>query len=183
MARKRQLLQRLRSWRWLAVVFLVMPVVVFVFAAPRLITTATDTDPSSPRFDVVARVVDGDTLVMRFGERIRLIGVDTPESVHPKKRVEHFAKEATEFTRKMVEGKSVRLEFDPANARANHKDNTEQKRTLAYLYLRDGTFLNAEIIRQGYGFALTRYPFKYMEEFRRLEREAREQGRGLWKAY
>jgi micrococcal nuclease len=54
-------------------------------------------------------------------------------------------------------------------------------RLLAYVYLMDGTFLNAEIIKQGYGFAYTRFPFKYLEEFRRYEREARENGRGLWK--
>jgi micrococcal nuclease len=53
-------------------------------------------------------------------------------------------------------------------------------RTLAYVYLKDGTFLNAEIIRHGYGSAYTKFPFKYMEEFRRYEREAREKRRGLW---
>lgn len=114
------------------------------------------------------------------GERVRLIGVDTPETKHPKKPVERFGKEANEFTRHMVEGKRVRLELDPANATTAHKDNTQQKRTLAYVFLDDGTLLNAEIIKQGYGFALSRYPFASMEEFRRLEREAREQGRGLW---
>jgi micrococcal nuclease len=80
----------------------------------------------------------------------------------------------------MAQGKRVRLEYDQANAARGHKDNTPQKRTLAYVYLEDGTLLNAEIIRQGYGFALTRYPFSRMEEFRRLEREAREERRGLW---
>jgi micrococcal nuclease len=85
--------------------------------------------------------------------------VDTPESVHPNKQVEYFAQEAAAFTRRMVEGKRVRLEFDQANAVTGHKDNTAQKRTLAYVYLEDGTLLNAEIIRHGYGFALTRYPF------------------------
>jgi endonuclease YncB( thermonuclease family) len=74
----------------------------------------------------------------------------------------------------------VRLELDPANAATGHRDNTPQKRTLAYVFLDDGMLLNAEIIKQGYGFALSRYPFARMEEFRRLEREAREQGRGLW---
>jgi micrococcal nuclease len=83
----------------------------------------------------------------------------------------------------MVEGKRVRLEFDPANAATAHKDNTPQKRTLAYVYLENGTLLNAEIIRQGYGFALTRFPFARLEEFRRLEREARQEQRGLWKTH
>jgi putative tryptophan/tyrosine transport system substrate-binding protein len=99
---------------------------------------------------------------------VRLIGVDTPETKHPKKPVERFGKEASEFTRRMVEGKRVRLELDPANAAIGHKDNTPQRRTLAYVFLEDGTLLNAEIIKQGYGFALSRYPFARMEEFRRL---------------
>jgi micrococcal nuclease len=127
-------------------------------------------------FEVVERVVDGDTLLLASGERARLIGVDTPETKHPKKPVERFGKEASEFTRHMVEGKRVRLELDPANAATSHKDNTPQKRTLAYVFLDDGRLLNAEIIKQGYGFALTRFSFSRMEEFRRLEHEAREQG-------
>jgi endonuclease YncB( thermonuclease family) len=79
--------------------------------------------------------------------------------------MERFGKEASEFTRHMVEGKRVRLEFDDANAARGHKDNTEQKRTLAYVYLGDGTLLNAEIIRQGYGFALTRYTGVFVRKF------------------
>jgi micrococcal nuclease len=80
----------------------------------------------------------------------------------------------------MVEGKLVRLEFDPdASRRSNGKDR--YSRTLAYVFLQDGTHLNAEIIRQGYGFAVSGSPpLKYHEEFRRLEREAREQRWGLW---
>ncbi len=78
----------------------------------------------------------------------------------------------------MVQGNKVRLEFDQANAHIGHKDR--YKRTLAYVFLGDGTFLNAEIIKQGYGHAYTRFPFKYLDEFRRFEREARGQHRGLW---
>jgi micrococcal nuclease len=83
----------------------------------------------------------------------------------------------------MVEGKRVRLEFDPVNAPRAHKDSTQQRRTLASVFLEDGTLLNTEIVRQGYGFAYTRFPFVRLEEFRRVEREAREQRRGLWALY
>jgi micrococcal nuclease len=121
----------------------------------------------------VIRVVDGDTLQLDGGERVRLIGVDTPETVHPNKPVGYFGKEASAFTKRMAEGKRARLEFDV--------ERTDRfGRTLAYVYLEDGTFLNAEIIREGYGHAETRFPFRYLEQFRAHEREAREQRRGLW---
>lgn len=126
----------------------------------------------------VTRVVDGDTLVVSIAgqeERVRLIGVDTPETVHPQKPVEYFGKEASAFTRQLVEGKTVRLEED-----ADTTDRDRYDRLLRYAYLPDGRLLNAEIIGQGYGHAYTRFPFTKMEEFRRLQREAREAGRGLW---
>jgi micrococcal nuclease len=72
-----------------------------------------------------------------------------------------------------VGGKPVRLEYD-----LQRQD--KYGRTLAYIYLEDGRFVNAEIIKQGYGFAYTRFPFKFLEQFRQLEREAREAKRGLW---
>jgi len=75
----------------------------------------------------------------------------------------------------MAEGALVQLEADPQNA-----DRDKYNRLLRYVYLPDGKLLNAEIIAQGYGFAYTQYPFSKMEEFRQLEREAREASRGLW---
>ena len=122
----------------------------------------------------VKRVIDGDTLLLTNGERVRLIGVDTPETKHPQKPVQKFGKEAYLFTKRMVEGKEVRLDYD-------WQKKDKYGRILAYIYLTDGTFLNAEIIRQGYGFAYTRFPFKFLEEFRVYEREAREKRKGLWK--
>jgi micrococcal nuclease len=107
--------------------------------------------------------------------KVRLIGVDTPETKDPRKPVQYFGKEATAFTQRLVEGKRVRLEYDQQRV-------DKYGRTLAYVYLDDGTFVNAEIIRQGYGFAYTRFPFRYLEQFRQWERDARESGRGLWGA-
>jgi endonuclease YncB( thermonuclease family) len=127
------------------------------------------------QFVKVKRVIDGDTIMLQSGERVRLIGVDTPETVHPKKPVEKFGKEASAFTKRTAEGKRVRLEYDQANAVRGHKDSTPQRRTLAYVFLEDGTLLNTEIIRHGYGYALTRFPFSRLEELRRLERDAQEE--------
>ena len=130
---------------------------------------------------VVTRVVDGDTIVVTIDgrdEKVRLIGVDTPETVDPRKPVQYFGKEASSFTKRMATGKTVRLELDQASAVTGHRD--KYGRLLAYVYLPDGTLLNAEIIRQGYGHAYTRFPFARMDEFRALERKAQEAGRGLW---
>jgi micrococcal nuclease len=122
---------------------------------------------------VVVRVVDGDTLILDGNERVRLIGVDTPESVDPRRPVQYFGKEAAAFTRRMAEGRRVRLDYD-------WERQDRYGRTLAYVYLEDGTFLNAEIIRQGYGHAYTRFPFRYADQFRAYEGAARESRRGLW---
>ena len=131
--------------------------------------------PSSASAQLVTRVVDGDTIVVAGVGTIRLIGVDTPETVDPRRPVQYFGKQASEFTRRMAQDKVVRLEFD-----AQRKD--KYQRTLAYAFFPDGTFLNAEIVKQGYGHAYVKYPFKYLDQFRGYEQEAREAGRGLWGA-
>jgi micrococcal nuclease len=125
-------------------------------------------------FPVVTRVIDGDTLVVEGVGTVRLIGVDTPETVDPRRPVQYFGREASDFTKQLATGKPVRLEFD--------RDRTDRYgRTLAYVYLQpEDLLLNAEIIRQGYGFAYTVFPFQMMDLFRALEREARASGRGLW---
>lgn len=124
---------------------------------------------------LVTRVIDGDTLVVQGIGTVRLIGVDTPETVDPRRPVQFFGKEASEFTRRMAQGRVVRLEFDGTRT-------DRYGRTLAYVYLPDATFLNAEIVKQGYGHAYTQFPFRYLDQFRAYEREAREAERGLWAA-
>ena len=126
------------------------------------------------REGVVQRVVDGDTVVLSTGERVRYIGIDTPELHHPRKPVEAYAREAMEFNRRLVEGKKIRLEFD-----LDRHDKYD--RLLAYVYLEDGTFVNAELVRQGYAQTLTIPPnVKYTDLFLKYQREAREGNRGLW---
>ncbi|MGH9870540.1 MAG: thermonuclease family protein [Candidatus Polarisedimenticolia bacterium] len=124
----------------------------------------------------VLAVVDGDTIKVELPsgvETVRLIGVDTP--VHPQKPVEHFGHEASSFTKRMAEGRVVRLEEDGQSA-----NRDRYGRLLRYVFLPDGRMLNAEIVAQGYGSAYVKYPFDRMEEFRGLERMAREGSLGLW---
>ena len=119
------------------------------------------------------KVIDGDTIVLDGNEIVRLIGIDTPETKDPRKPVQYYGREAYEFTKRLVEGKKVRLVYD-----LNKKD--KYGRTLAYVYLEDGTFLNAEVVKQGYGFAYRYFLFKYFDEFKQYEREARANEIGLW---
>ncbi len=121
----------------------------------------------------VTRIIDGDTVVVAGIGSVRLIGIDAPEMTDQRPEVLALAKASTAFVQRIAHGQTVRLEYD----RDRHD---KYGRTLAYLYLSDGLFLNAEIVRQGYGFAYTRYPFRYLEQFRGLEREARTANRGLW---
>ncbi|MEW6606065.1 MAG: thermonuclease family protein [bacterium] len=103
------------------------------------------------------------------------MGIDTPETVDPRKPVECFGKEATQKMKELVDSKTVKL------VRGKESSNRDRySRLLRYIYLIDNTFVNAEMIKQGYAYAYTKYPFEYMEEFKRYEREARENNRGLW---
>jgi endonuclease YncB( thermonuclease family) len=124
---------------------------------------------------LVERVVDGDTLVIAGGDRIRLIGVDTPETHHPTKAAQPFGQEAFAFTRRMTEGKQVVLRFDPGETKDRYG------RTLAYVYV-DGWFLNEALILQGLGRALTNYPFssEMKARFRAAEAQAKAAKRGVW---
>lgn len=126
----------------------------------------------------VVAVVDGDTLKVSLDgdvETVRLIGVDTPETVHPSKPVEYFGKEASEFLKHLVLNRTVLLTKDAETA-----NRDKYGRLLRYVYLDDGSLVNALIIQRGFGHAYTRFPFTRMEEFRSYERRAREAGEGLW---
>ena len=128
----------------------------------------------------VSRIVDGDTVDIISANdvvRIRLIGIDTPETVDPRKPVQAYGKEASNFLTNLLKGEEVYLEYEN-NAKPEYD---KYGRLLAYFYRApDGLFVNLEIIRQGYGHAYTVFPFKYMELFRAYEKRARENEKGLW---
>lgn len=120
----------------------------------------------------VKRVIDGDTIELANGERVRYIGIDTPE-IYPPRGPEYYSKEAKEANRTLVEGKRVRLEFDVEN-------RDKYGRLLAYVFV-DTIFVNAELLRLGYAKVYFVPPnVRYRALFIKLETEARSAGRGLW---
>lgn len=131
------------------------------------------------RFYEVVTVIDGDTFRINDGTlsglKVRLIGVDAPETRNTANKVKsEFGEASKSFLVSMLEGRRVRLEYDV--------DRTDKYgRTLAYVYLEDGTFVNAELVKRGYATILTIPPnVRYQELFLRLERKARAADRGLW---
>lgn len=138
-----------------------------------------DPQPPSGRLLPVLRVVDGDTFWAgdgsRKGLKVRLIGVNAPESRPAfRKPVEYFGREAKNYLGALLKGKKVRLEYDV--------DRTDRYgRALAYVFLEDGRFVNEELLRNGYAQVMTVPPnVKYADRFLRMQREARENQRGLW---
>lgn len=128
----------------------------------------------------VVRVVDGDTIVIDRGrgkERVRYIGIDTPESVKPGTPVEFMAREASAANEALVEGREVVLERDVS-------DVDRYDRLLRYIWLRDGdgwVFVNLELVRRGFAQVATYPPdVRWTETFLAAQREARDAGAGLW---
>ncbi len=122
---------------------------------------------------LVTRVVDGDTIEIDGGEKVRYIGVNTPESVDPRRKVQCFGKEASAYNKKMVLGKRVRLEPDI-------EDRDKYGRLLRYVWLGD-TMVNEQLVSDGYAQVMTIPPnVKYVDRFKAAQTEAREARRGLW---
>jgi len=128
---------------------------------------------------LVTRIVDGDTIEVDGIGKVRLIGVDTPETVDPRKPVQCFGKEATQKTTQMLLGKKVHLESDPSQG-----EKDKYNRALRYVFLEDGTNFNKWLIENGYAHEYTyNLPYKYQLEFKSAERSARESRKGLLVAY
>ncbi len=139
---------------------------------------AASPTPSGLQQALVVRVVDGDTIdVLIGGEKMRLryIGVDTPETVDPRRPVGCFGKEASARNRELVEGKTVGLEKDVS-------ETDRYGRLLRYIWL-DGRMVNARLVEEGYATASTFPPdVRHAELFATLQAQARDQKRGLWDA-
>lgn len=125
-------------------------------------------------FVLASKALDGDTIELADGRRVRAIGVDTPETVHPKKPLQCFGKEASDFTKSLVEGKPVRLVRDIS-------DTDKYGRLLRYIYMEDGTFVNLALVANGYATVSTYPPdIAHAADFQAAAAAARAAGRGLW---
>jgi len=140
--------------------------------------TGAPAQPPAAEHGFVVRVSDGDTILVNLHghlEKVRLIGVDTPEIGRGGRASEPFALEAARFTRRMVGHKRILLQAEPGRP-----DRDGYGRLLRYVLLESRICLNAELIRAGYGRELLRFPFSRSREYKALERQAREARRGLW---
>jgi micrococcal nuclease len=151
-------------------------------ARPAITRTATHSSSAAIETARVVRVVDGDTLVVEIDgreDRLRYIGVDTPETVKQNSPVECFGKEASQENTRLVAGQTIELEKDVSN-----RDRFD--RLLRYVYVVDPDtgerlFVNLELVARGYANVSTFPPdVRHEAEFRAAEREARDAGRGLW---
>jgi micrococcal nuclease len=122
---------------------------------------------------VVIRVIDGDTIELDDGRRVRYIGIDTPETVHPEKDVECYGPEATVRNRELVEGKTVEMQ-------AGVEESDRYRRLLRYVHV-DGRFVNALMVAEGYAHAS---PFgderRFRQVFAQLEQYSQLRDRGMW---
>jgi len=154
-----------------------IPATITTQITPVPTSTKVPTDDKQPYR--VVKVVDGDTIAVDINgvtESIRLIGIDTPETVDPRKPVQCFGIEASNKAKSTLNSKSVILETD--NSQGNRD---KYGRLLRYVYLEDGTNFNKLMIAEGYAFEYTyQTPYKYQTEFKQAELEAREAKRGLW---
>jgi micrococcal nuclease len=137
---------------------------------------------------LVKRVIDGDTFELENRDRVRMLGIDTPEkyesaklekdierSGQDKKTLQKLGELASQYTKKLIEGKRVILVPE-----SNYEDRDVYGRLLRYVYLEDGTFINKKIVEDGYAYAYRKYRISKLDEFIKDENDARSNKRGLW---
>jgi micrococcal nuclease len=158
--------------------FIILVPVILLISYIYVVPSSNKNNNSSAYTYYVERVVDGDTFQIKFNgklEKVRLIGVDTPETVNPNVPKEYFGKEASDFTKKMISKKNVRLEFDV-------QQRDKYGRLLCYVYLEDGRMLNEILLEEGYASVMTVPPnVKYSKRFLKLQQDSRNNKKGLWK--
>ena len=135
--------------------------------------------PSAKKYYKVVKVVDGDTIDVEIDgrtERVRLLGINTPEVVDPRRPVECFGREASAKAHELLDGREVELEADPSQT-----DRDKYDRLLRYARTKEGLFYNLEIIKAGYAYEYTYdLPYKYQAQFKATQQEAQNKKAGLW---
>jgi micrococcal nuclease len=152
----------------------------FVEPTPVADDAVKEEQKDTPILYQVTQVVDGDTIKVDLNgttETLRLIGIDTPETVDPRKPVQCFGEEASKKAKEILTDKKVTIEADPTQG-----ERDKYSRLLRYVFLEDGTFFNKQMIDEGYAHEYTYQsnPYKYQTEFKDAEKSAREGKKGLW---
>lgn len=146
---------------------------------PKITIIATISPIISNTLYNVLKVIDGDTINVSINgksETLRLIGIDTPETVDPRKPVQCFGREASNKAKEILSGKKVFLESDPTQG-----ERDKYNRLLRYVFLEDGTFYNKFMISDGFAHEYTyNLPYKYQKEFKKAQTEAMNNKKGLW---
>lgn len=161
----------------------IVPIPSFQNFMPKVHAVLTHIFPNTTRTDTgfyaVVKVVDGDTIDVDMNgriERVRLIGINAPESVDPRRTVECFGIEASNYAKLVLSEKRVRLERD-----GSQQDRDSYDRLLRYVFLENGTNVNELIVREGYAYEYTyKFPYQYQKEFKQAEKDAKASGKGLW---
>ena len=145
------------------------------------VRAATIISIDQSRLYPVTYVTDGDTFKVKIGSHeitIRMLGINTPETVDPRKPVECYGKEASDETKSLLSGRLVRLKLNP-----NREEKDKYGRYLAYVYRDDELFVNESLLQNGYAREYTfGTSYMFQKEFRDIEGTAKEKGRGLWES-
>ena len=165
-------------WFWWLVFIAI--IVLTIFLILKIDDLRKPVEKNQPGLYSVSEFIDGDTIAVNMNgttEIIRMIGIDTPETHRPNTPVQCYAEAAADYTEDLINGHRVRLQADPLNT-----NRDRYNRLLRYVYLPDGTLVQARIITNGYGFAYTLFPYQKSDEFKGYEATATAAGKGLWSA-
>lgn len=139
-------------------------------------TESTTFSTTTTKYYTVIKIIDGDTIEIETIGKVRLIGIDTPETKDPRKEVQCFGQEATNKITEIIGKGRVFIEYDESQGLTD-----KYGRTLVYIFLEDGTFINYEMIKQGYAFEYTyNKPYKYQSMFKEAQIDAQSNLNGLW---
>ena len=164
------------TWFWW-LVFLAL-IVGITLLASRVGPIRSKAHLSQPGLYSINRFIDGDTIAVNMNgsvEIVRMIGVDTPETHKPNTPVQCYGEAAAIYTKNLIDGSNVRLQADPLNT-----NRDRYGRLLRYVYLPDNTLVEEKLIKNGYGFAYTQFPFEKTDQFVANEQTAKSSGVGLW---